>query len=153
MKVNGREIAGPNRVTLVLPRENADDIVIIAQSISDMSAFDKYIELPLPPSAMVKGGNVEHNYNDSGYVEQLAGYNLKKMAWIVLTSLAPSNIEWEKVDLENPGSWVGYVEEMKDAGFSEIEVNRVCNLCMEANALDEGKLEAARQVFLRGQAE
>ncbi len=153
MKVNGREISGPNRVTLVLPREDAEDIVIIAQAIIDMDAFDKFVDEPKPPSAMVKGGNVEYNYKDNGYIEQLAQYNLKKMAWIVLVSLEPSNIEWENVDMENPGSWLGYQKEMKDAGFSDIEFNRVCNLCMEANALDEGKLEAARQVFLRGQAE
>lgn len=153
MKVNGREIAGPNRVTLVLPRENADDIVIIAQAIADMDEFDQYVELPKPPSAMVAGGNVEHNFKDKGYIEQLAAYNIKKMAWIILVSLAPSNIEWENVELENPGSWLGYQKEMTDAGFSSIEINRVCNLCMVANALDEGKLEAARQVFLRGQAE
>lgn len=153
MKVNGREISGPNRVTLVLPREGGEDIVIVAQSIADMSAFDKYVEEPKPPSAMVKGGNVEHNYKDTGYVAQLASYSIKKMAWIILVSLEPTNIEWEKVDMEDPGSWLNYQGEMKDAGFSEIEVNRICNLCMEANALDEGKLEAARQVFLRGQVE
>jgi hypothetical protein len=153
MKIRGREISGPNRVTLVLPREEDEDIVIIAEAISDMSAFDQFMDMPKPPAVQKPGGNIEHNFSDPGFVEQLAQYNLKKMAWIVLKSLTPSEIEWDKVDLDNPGSWIGYQEEMRDAGFSDIEINRVCNLVMEANALDESKLEAARQSFLRGQAE
>lgn len=152
MKINGREIKGPNRVTVVLPREDEEDIVLIAEAILDLSEVDKYIQAPKPPSAMVKGGGVEYDYSDKGYLEQLNSYNLKKMAWIVLKSLEPSNIEWSEVNIENPGTWLKYQDEMKAVGFSDIEINRVGNAVMQANALDEAKLEAARQSFLRGQA-
>lgn len=152
MKIAGREINGPNRVTLVLPREDGEDIPIIAQAIIDMEEMDKYIDAPKPPAIQKKGG-VEYNFSDRGYLDQLAQYNIKKMAWIVLKSLEPSEIEWDNVDMENPSTWVGYQKELKAAGFSDIEVNRICNACMQANALDERKLEAARQSFLRGQAE
>lgn len=152
MKIRGREISGPNRVTLVLPREDGEDIPIIAQAILDMDEVDRFLLQPKPPAVQKPGGVVEYNWKDKGYVEQLAQYNIKKMAWIVLKSLEPSEIEWESVDLENPSTWLTYQKEMRDAGFSEIEVNRICNICMQANALDEAKLEAARQSFLHGQA-
>lgn len=151
MKIAGRKIKGPNRVTLVLPREDDEDIVIIAQAISDIEEFEKYLDAPKAPVRIVKGGN-EHDYSDKDYLEQLQQFNIKRIAWIVLKSLEPSNIEWEKVKMDNPSTWLGYQDEMKEAGFSAIEINRICNLAMEANALDESKLEAARQVFLRGQA-
>lgn len=151
MKIAGRKIEGPNRVTLVLPREGQEDIVIVAQAIIDMGAFDKFVQAPLPPTITKAGGVVESNFADKGYQDQLATYNIKKLAFIVLKSLEPSDIEWETVDLENPSTWDGYITEMKQAGFSDIEINRIGNICMEANALDEAKLDAARQSFLRGQ--
>ncbi len=153
MKIAGRKIKGPNRVTLVLPREDEEDIVIITEAISDMGEFDKYLEPPQPPAATGKGGVVTYNYDDKDYKIQMLDFNLKKMAWILLKSLAPSNIEWETVELDNPSTWLNYLEEMKASGFSSVEVNRVSQASMQANALDESKLEEARQVFLRGQAE
>lgn len=153
MKIAGREIKGPNRVTLVIPRSQGEDIPIIAQAIVDMDEVDNYLAVPKPPAIQKAGRDIEYNHADKGYVDQLAQYNIKKMAWIVLKSLEPSNIEWESVDMENPSTWLNYQKELKEAGFSDIEVNRICNACMEANALDERKIEAARQAFLRGQAE
>jgi hypothetical protein len=41
--------------------------------------------------------------------------------------------------------------DFKAAGFSTIEINRIIGAVMEANALDEAKLEKARAGFLRGQ--
>jgi hypothetical protein len=153
MKIRGREISGPNRVTLVLPREDAEDIPIVAQAILDMDEMDKYLVQPKAPAVQKPGGIVEYNFRDRGYIDQLAQYNIKKMAWIILKSLEPSEIDWDTVDMENPGTWLNYQKELREAGFSEIEVNRICNICMQANALDEAKLEAARQSFLHGQAE
>lgn len=153
MKIRGREISGPNRVTLVLPREGEEDIPIIAQAILDMDEMDKFVVAPKAPAIQKPGGIIEYNFKDKGYLDQLAQYNIKKMAWIVLKSLEPSEIDWDQVDMENPSTWLNYQKELRESGFSEIEVNRICNICMQANALDEAKLEAARQSFLRGQAE
>lgn len=152
MKIGGREIKGPNRVTLVLPREAQDDIVIIAQAVQDMDKFERICPEPTPPARLMASGATEYNLQDAGYKAQMAEYGLKKMAFIVLHSLIPSEIEWEKVDLDNPATWLNYHAELREAGFSSVEVNRIGNAVMQANALDEDKLEAARQVFLRGQA-
>jgi len=151
MKIKGREIKGPNRVTLVLPREDSEDIVIIAEAIVDMDGANKYLTMPLPPAVMKPSGK-ELNFSDKGYLTQLESYNVKKMAWIVLESLKASEIEWDTVVMDDPSTWANYNKELQEAGFSEIEINRIGNAVMQANALDEDKLEAARQSFLRGQA-
>lgn len=152
MKINGIEVSRPNRVTLVLPREDGEDIVIIAQAVTDLDRLEELCPAPQPPVSIGKGGEKVQNFADSGYKAQLFQNNLRRLAYLVLKSLEPSDIEWETVDMDDPGTWVGYVEELKAAGFSQVEINLIGKAAMQANALDEDKLEAARQVFLRGRA-
>ena len=150
MKIAGREINGPNKVTLVLPREDEDDIVIVAQACNFDEVEEMLVE-PEPPVRVVKGEAIK-DFKDAGYLQQLENYNLRRMAYIVLKSLAPSNIEWETVDMQDPKTWLNYNKELQEAGFSTVEINRIGVAVMQANALDEEKLEEARKVFLRGRA-
>ena len=152
MKIAGRSVKGPNRVTLVLPREDDEDIIFVAMAVTDMTEFDNYLDQPKPPAHRTPQG-VEYNHDDPDYVSQLMTYNLKRMAWLVIKSLEPSDIEWSTVVKENPSTWVNYATELKDAGFSDVEVNRITNIVLQANALDEDKLNAAREIFLRGRVD
>lgn len=152
MKIGGRTIKGPNKVTLVLPREGEEDIVIVAQAVQDLDLFDKLCPEPKAPVRLVAGGAKEPNLSDPGYKAQVIEHGVKKMAFLVLYSLIPSAIEWATVKLDDPATWLNYNRELKEAGFSSVEVNRIGQAVMQANALDEDKLESARQVFLRGQA-
>jgi len=161
MKIAGRDVSGPNVVYLVLPRnpeideegnEHDRDIVIKAQAVQDLSTLDTLLPEPKPPAAMGKGGEKVFNYKDTTYKQQTLQYNLKKIAYIVIKSLEPSEIEWDGVDLEDPSTWLRYVDEFKEAGFSQIEINKIGAAALEANALDEAKLDKARADFLRGRA-
>lgn len=161
MKIAGREVSGPNIVYLVLPRtpeidedgnEISRDIIIKAEAVSDLSVMDDLLQEPKPPAAMGKGGETVYNYKDTTYKQQMLQYNLKKLAYIVIKSLEPSEIEWDEVDLEDPNTWLRYVDEFKAAGLSQIEINKIGQAVMEANALDEAKLDKARADFLRGRA-
>lgn len=152
MKIAGREVAGKNRVSVVLPREGGDPIAFIAEAVSDLNRLDEYISLPEPPVVQKKGGVIEKNHDDQGYKEQLGQYNAKRMAWLILESLKPSQIEWDTVNEDDPGTWKNYMKDLQGAGFSDVEINLIVSAVLEANALDENKLNAAREVFLRGQA-
>ena len=152
MKIRGREILGVNKVTLVLPREDDEDIVLIAKAISDLDAIDEFLQTPKPPAALGPGNETTFNHKDPGYQAQMVMYNTKRMAWVVLESLRENGIEWDTVDIRDPSTWTNYVDELKASGFSVIEINHIGNAVAEANALDEEKLNAAREVFLRGQA-
>ena len=152
MKIKGREIKGKNRKTLVLPREDGDDIIFVAEAVTDLAAINDILTIPEPPVVQRAGGVIDKNVKDPGYIQQVIEYNAKRMVWVILHSLAPSEIEWEIVDIEDPKTYLKFEEELREAGFSPIEVSKIQDIVLEANALDDEKLEAARQVFLRGQA-
>lgn len=151
MKIGGREIKGKNRKTVVLPREGSEDIVLVAEAVTDLQRIEDYVPFPEPPIVR-KGSEVIKNHNDPGYQEQVLNYNITRMAWIVIESLKPSNIEWDRVKEDDPSTWKKYVDDFRDAGIGDIELGYITGAVLEANALDNEKLEAARQVFLRGQA-
>lgn len=151
MKMNGMKLECPNEVFIVLPRRDGD-IVFKAKAIMDFGEFDKLCPEPNPPVKVLRGGKKEINRLDKDYVRACNELNENRMAWIVLKSLeATENLEWETVNMLVPDTWKNYAQELKDSGFSIIEINKIVNLALEANALDESKLQAAREAFLAGQ--
>ena len=52
--------------------------------------------------------------------------------------------------LDDPSTWANWETELKDNGLSQMECNRVLALVLEANCLDEKKLQKARELFLQG---
>jgi hypothetical protein len=70
---------------------------------------------------------------------------------MVIRSLAPSEIEWDTANVNDPRTWANWEDDLKSGGLTQVECNRVLALVLEANALDEAKLQKAREVFLRGQ--
>lgn len=151
MKIGGVEVKGPCEEVLVLPRLTGD-IVIRAQAIMDMSAFDALCPAPEAPGIRTKEG-FRPNVKDINYLRLCALHAEQRFAYTIVKSLEPSKIEWERVKLEDPGTWKEWASELKEAGFSDVERNRIAACVMQANSLDEEKLRAAREVFLRGQTE
>jgi hypothetical protein len=150
MKLNGVRLECPNIAVLVLPRPDGD-IVFKAQAVLDFDEFEKICPPPTPPVRVVKGRR-EVMASDPEYIKQLNAHNEKRMAWIILKSLeATEGLEWETVNMNDPETYTNYVQELKDAKFSVVEINKIVMLALQANALDEAKLEAARQAFLAGQ--
>jgi hypothetical protein len=138
-----------NEVVLVLPRSE-QNIVFRARGLKDMSEFDALCPLPKPPGKLTKDGWVA-NTDDPTYQQIVAEWGKKRLGYIVTRSLGPSEIEWDTVKMEDPRTWANWEEDLKNGGLTQIETNRVLALVMEANALDEHKLQKAREVFLRGQ--
>ena len=150
MKVGGVAVTPPPECILVLPRDG-EDLVFRAQAIEDWDEFDKLCPAPVMPVGLGKGGEKIPVPNDPAFKAELEQHGLKKMAWMVVKSLQPSNIEWEKVKVEDPRTWQLYEEELREAGVTAIEIQRIVALAIEANQLDEAKLKAARESFVRGQ--
>jgi hypothetical protein len=133
---------------LVLPRGDGF-IVFKARGLPNMDEFDKFCPEPKPPRKLTKDGWVD-NTDDKNYKSIVEEYNKRRFAYIVVHSLEPSEIEWETVVLDRPGTWANWSDDLKNNGFTQIECNRVIALVMEANCLDELKLKQAREVFQRG---
>lgn len=151
MKIKGKSIAGPNREYIVIPRGIGEDIVFTVEAILDMEPFEKMCPVPKPPQRKVDGVDVP-NLTDSGYLAQIGSHSTKRLAWMVITSLAATpELEWETVDVGDSRTWSDFRKEMNASGFSDTEVNRVVAAVIGVNALDEAKIEAARDRFLRAQ--
>jgi hypothetical protein len=139
-----------NEVVLVLPRGDAQ-IVFRARGLTDMEEFDAICPVPKPPGKLTKDGWVPQ-LSDPTYQQVMAEYAKKRLGYIVTRSLEPSQIEWDTVKREDPRTWPNWEQDLKGGGLTQIEANRVLALVMEANALDESKLQKAREVFLAGPA-
>lgn len=152
IKIDGQSVPkGLNEDVLVLPRGEST-IVIKVRAFPDLDHFNEVCPTPKPPGALTKKGWVP-NTKDDTYKERLKQHGLQRVGYMVVKSLEPTNIEWEKVDLDNPKTWVEWEEEMQDSGFTQIECNLIIGLVMEVNNLNEFKLDEARESFLQGQAQ
>jgi len=148
MKIFGKKYDTPHRESVYFPRE--DDIIeITAEAIVDDADFYKYCKEPKAPIILVKGRGRIPDYEDKYYKSAVEVYKARRTALIIITSLrATPGLEWDKVKLDNPDTWLLYREELKDFGFSMAEINQITNTVLAANSLDDAKLQEARERFL-----
>jgi hypothetical protein len=138
----------PVEEVLVLPR-GEKQVVFRASGLKDMEPFKKLCPEPIPPTILKADGPVADT-DDEAYKAAWAGYQKRRTSYIVINSLIPSAIEWDTVQLDNPSTWNNWDTDLKEAGFFDIECSRILQLVMDANCLNEAKLQRARDVFLHG---
>lgn len=148
MKIFGKKYDQPHRESVYFPR--GDDVIeITAEAIVDDADFFKYCKEPRPPVILVKGRGRQLDFDDKFYKSAIEDYKARRSAWIIITSLrATPGLEWEKVKYDNPDTWLLYIEELKEFGFSMAEINQIRGVVLAANALDDEKLKEARERFL-----
>ena len=137
-----------NEVLLVLPRGDSQ-IVFRAIGLRDLEEFNKVCPQPQPPGKRTREGFIP-NMNDPTYQQVMTEWGKKRFGYMLVKSLEPSEIEWDTVNLADPRTWLQWEDELRDSGLTQIEVNRVATLVLEANALDDEKLTKAREYFLLG---
>jgi len=153
MKMNGQAFEGPNEAILVLPR-NGQDLVFKARAVLDYSEFDTLCPSPKPKKIKTPQGEEKSLFTEPTYLQAIDHWGKQKMAYTVIKSLVATIwLEWEKVKLDDPTTWLSYQQEFRDAFFSEREINRIVNCCWEANSIDEDKLQEARARFLASQVQ
>lgn len=153
MKVNGQPVTPPADEMLVLERDGAKFLVFKIRALKDMDEFNKLCPEPDVPGVFDKHGNFEPDPENKDYKTIMAGYQMRRLSYMVIKSLEPSNIEWDLVDINKPKTWNLWQEDMKNAGMTSPEVNAIFNLVLETNTLSEAKMQKARDAFLRGQAQ
>jgi hypothetical protein len=151
MKIGGREISGVSEEVLVLPRLG-HDIVVTAQAVKSMDDFEKLCPEPKAPGIRTKDG-FRPDEEDEGYLALMDKHAEQRLAYIVIKALEASDIEWGSVVEDDPGTWKNWRTDFEEAGLSAIEIGRVITCVMQANSLDESKLEEARAAFLLGRAQ
>lgn len=151
MKLDGRKIEGLNEEFIVIPRKDKD-IVLRARAIPGYEEFEQMVQLPKPPIKMMPKGKKVSDFENPRYKAGVQDYAMKRTHWLILKSLeATDNLEWETVIMGDPDTWSNFEKEMRDSGFSEVELMKIIQMVMAANGLDETKLEKAREDFLLSQ--
>ena len=139
-----------NEVLLVLPRGESE-LVFRAKGLPNMDEFEALCPKPNPPGKMTRDGWVPMP-EDPTYQQLISAWGQTRLGYMIVKSLEPSQIEWDTVNLSDPQTWKNWSTDLRSGGLSDIECQRVMNLVLEANCLDEAKLKKAREVFLAGEA-
>lgn len=151
MKIGGVELNGPNEDILVLPRLNGPDLIFRARAIVDMGEFDALCKVPEAPGIRTAKEGFKKDYADGNYLSQMETYHERRVSYMIIKTLEPSEIEWDTVEIDNPGTWANWKKDLQSGGLSDNEIGQVVNCVASANSLDENKLKEARESFLRGQ--
>jgi hypothetical protein len=151
MKIKGIR-PGPNVETIVLPRGDGNSIVFKAQAVIDYAAFEKHCPPITVPRSQRPGGDWFENPEDPEYKAKADERSGREIDWMIIESLkATEGLTWEEVNPDRPDTWKFWKEELKKAGFSKIEINRIFNGVWAANSLDERLVKQARETFFRSQ--
>lgn len=152
MLLKGKKIEGPNVEIVVLPRGSDSEIVFHCAAVLNMAVFEQLCPIPKAPTIVKRGGIQISNPEDRGYRGEVQQHGKLRTAWMIIESLkATEGLVWETVDAENPQTWLHYETELRDSGFSEMEIVRIVNAVMTANCLNEDRINEARERFLAGQ--
>ncbi len=151
MKLHGKKI-DPASETLVLPRSSGD-LVFIATAVASYENFDKLCPHPVPPTIKRPGQPEAQDTTDKDYLKALDQWASCRTAWMIIESLnATPGIEWETVKPSEPTTWLNFQKELEASGLTQGECMRVINIVLDANGLNEKKIEAATKNFLAGAA-
>jgi hypothetical protein len=151
MKVGGKSIEGPKKTLIVIPRQEGD-IAFTFVGVNDEKKFETQFPAPQPPTVTnVKLGTTGPNFEDEGYKKKFEDWLRAKTAWYFLESSRPSNIEWDTVRYDDCNTFVNWQDDLRAAGFSTSEINRLYDAFTETNMLTEQMLDEARKRFLASQ--
>lgn len=149
MKVGGVPISKPEVDVFVLPRPEGD-LVFRGQAVDSLDEYlDQCGGIPKPPRVLTKNG-WEDNTEDKSYRDIIRSLEEKRISYMVLRTLEPSDIEWSSVDINSPSTWSNWEKDFREAGLTQVEVQRLFRWVMDINCLNESKLKEAREVFLAG---
>lgn len=148
MRIDGKKIERNEPETIVIPRTEGD-IVLEAKPVLDYEDFLNLCPPPKPPEKVLPGGRRVSDVEDPDYNLELQEWSANKVFWTVLESLrATPNLEWDTIEYGNYETWKNLPEELKEAGFSTIEQNKIFQHVFAVSGLSEKRIEEATQSFL-----
>ena len=152
MKIGGIDPTTlPTEVFLVLPRGD-QEIVFRARPVPSMDEFEALCPRPTPPGKMTRDGWVPHGERpDLPAGHGRLGPDSGSATWSS-SRWSPARSSGIRSTWPIPSTWKNWSTDLRSGGLSDIECQRVMNLVLEANCLDEAKLKKAREVFLAGEA-
>lgn len=150
MKINGKTYSGAYIVPIVFPRGDSH-IIFQCRAVADYTQFDTLCPRPNPPTIVKPNGEKSQNLSDPAYNTKLDTWATRRSGYMFVTSLtATEGLEWDTVDLGDPATWENVGQDLTNAGFTPIEVDRLWGAVMDANGLNSAKIKQATEDFLAG---
>lgn len=148
MKMAGKPVNSPPRDVIIFPRATGH-LIFHVKGVASLEEFDTISPRPVAPKIM-RRGITSANLDDPGYKQQLQAWADARQNWLILQALdCPENeLTWEQVKLDDRSTWNLLESELRSAGLSDIEVQRLIAKVYEVNALSDRAMEAARNDFL-----
>jgi len=153
MRFNGQQVLPPPEHNVVIPRPDGD-FVFKMRVVTDFEAFDAVYPIPEPPFIQTPGQDKPSPMlTHPKYIEAVEKRGRARLDWLILQSLsATPELAWDNVKMDDPSTFHLYGEELKSAGFTAPQVNRIIAGVFEVNGMDQDKIEQAQKRFLAGQA-
>ena len=126
------------------------EIIFQAECVTDYTQFDALVKKIEPPMRINKGETIARpNFESPDYKKSIEDYASKQTSWMILKSLeATEGLTWETIDMSNPSTWNNFEKELKAANFNDYQIIQIIKGVIQANGLDDTKVEAARKSFL-----
>lgn len=150
MKLNGIVFSAPIIKVLPIVRDT-ETYFFQCQAVTDFDDFDRICPEPVPPCKEVPGVGRVDMLDDPEYKAQVAKRSLYFTDFLIIKSLeATPGLVWDTVDLNDITTYGNFRRELLEAHLTLVEVSTLIQTAMEANSLDEAKIDKAREDFLTG---
>jgi len=152
MKIKGVKKLKESVQTYTVVRDGEDPIVFTLKP-ADMKWFTEIVEAPTPRMITRPGEPSFADLKDPKYVQAKEAYDLKQSHYFIISSIsATEGLEWEKVKMEEPDTWVEFENELGEFGLLPNETAGLFQAITRANALDQDYIDSKRDDFLAHQA-
>lgn len=153
MKWKGETLSKLTEVIVVIPRGD-EKFVFKIRPVLDFGDFEEICPRPKAPMGMAKGETeATPQENHPSHKKAMDEWLDKRANWMVIWALSPTeDLEWDNVKLSDPTTWDNYEEELKEAGFSQVEIVKLVSTVINASGLSQAAIDAATESFLAERA-
>jgi hypothetical protein len=146
MKIRGKLVQLPKPVACKIFRDD-DTIVFQCGPVVDFKEFLRLAPEPKPPLRNVVGKGQQLLVDDPKYLLKVEAHNKLRICYMMVKSISYTpDLEWSKVDLNNPDTWHEYEDELLTF-LTQPEYNRLIAAVYEANAPTEQRRKEALENF------
>lgn len=146
MRIKGKTLQLPKPVECKIFRES-DTIVFQCGPVIDFKEFLLLAPEPKPPLLNTVGKGKQLMIDDPKYLLKVEAHNKLRISYMMVKSISCTpDLEWSKVDLNNPDTWHEYEDELLSF-LTQPEYNRLIAAVYEANAPTEQKRKEALENF------
>lgn len=148
MHLKGQPIEPPKPELIVIPRASGD-IILYASPIMSFEEFKAGVPQPKPPTITKRGEQPQDDFDDTDYKKAMKDFADVKFSWTLFKSLTlgTPDLVFDTIKSDDANTWNNFESEMLKT-FTQGELNQIVTKVMEANGLNQSRMQEARDRFL-----